>query len=349
MYLFCCVFVFVFRVVELSSFSMQSIYVDDDDIFDTTLTVEITCHSAMSLLYQYDGTEYTVNDCTTTTTISGLADGVNAALDTILVTGGGTSSNMLYFEASDSGRTGLAPKSRSASMYVMGEDDPVASVGAFSVYEGSTTTEQMTCACMRVGTCGEARTVTFRINSSPSKGTVSLIQDGNDWDVQYTPTTGAGIGSDAFTISCEEVHNGITRISSTADVEVTILNVNDPPEIQSFRIEVNEDEETRIEGRLNKHKETNPPSGGSISYDPDFEIPEGDTLSYEIYNTTGTTGTVSIEAGDDYDVLIYTTEENNENDDSFRIRVRDAAGAYSSDVVVEVRVTPVNGKLSMTM
>ncbi len=156
-------------------------------------------------------------------------------------------------------------------------------------------------------------TLTISDAGSPSNGSALIIDViGEDW-IRYTPNLNFN-GVDTFTYT---VTDGTS--SATADVTVTVLADNDPPNAVNDTVLTNEDTSTTFDPRGN---------------DTD---PEGQTLTITA-KSDGANGAVVILSGGTQ--LQYTPNVNFTGSDSFIYTVSD--GALSDTATVNVTVNQVN-------
>ena len=184
-------------------------------------------------------------------------------------------------------------------------DKPTAQSASITLNEDTTKTGQL------AGSDPDGNSLTYRLTTPPTKGTVSVSASGA---YTYTPNTNAN-GADSFAF----VVNDGTIDSASATVSITIIPVNDKPTAQSASITLNED--TTKTGQL----------AGS---DPD-----GNSLTYRL-TAPPTKGTVSVSASGAY---TYTPNTNANGADSFAFVVNDGT-IDSASATVSITIIPVNDK-----
>ncbi len=164
-----------------------------------------------------------------------------------------------------------------------------------------TTAEDIPVSTVLKGADVNGDSLTYRIITSPSKGTLS----GDAPNLVYTPKADYS-GNDAFTYS---VSDG-KLTSPTATVSVKVTAVDDTPIAYSKTIAVNEDSSTAFnldahdaEGKILTYKVTTNPvhgvlvaSGRNCSYKPNANFNGTDSLKFTASdgNSTSTAGTVTL-------------------------------------------------------
>lgn len=159
------------------------------------------------------------------------------------------------------------------------------------------------------------RALTYIIESSPAKGTISLNTTNGNYT--YTPKSNL-TGYDSFTF---KVSDGI-QYSNAASVILQIAGENDPPIASDTTLSVIEDV---------------PTSGTLNGSDTDSTV-----LAYSILNTPAPNkGTVSI-TNASTGAYIYTPNADAVGTDSFNFAVADNQGLISNTGTVNITITPVN-------
>jgi hypothetical protein len=152
-----------------------------------------------------------------------------------------------------------------------------------------------------------------------ARGSVTLLGDGVDaGKVRYTPEPNF-VGTDSFTYTVGDV-NGTT---ATAQVTLTVSNVNDAPDTADDSVSTAEDVAVTLDVRLN-----------------DSDI-ENDSLRVTSVGTAAFGTVVLVASGTDAGLVQYTPNVNVHGPDSFTYTIEDSQGATATGVVM-VTVTPIN-------
>ncbi len=166
---------------------------------------------------------------------------------------------------------------------------------------------------------GDKTSVSFSIETQPTKGTVSLNSSSGAYT--YTPNADEN-GSDSFTYSVTDGNS-----SDTGTISVTINPSNDAPIIQSDSVSLTCQED-----------------GSAQSITLEASDSDGDSLTWTI-TTQGEHGTASAESS----TVFYTpTDENYNGSDSFVATVSDGNGG-SDSITVPVTITAVNDVPTFTV
>jgi len=158
------------------------------------------------------------------------------------------------------------------------------------------------------------------INASETIGTVEI--NPGDTTITYTPKTDFN-GADTFKYITSDGNLGGY---DTAKVIVTVTPVNDAPVAVNDNVSTAED--TPLTLAISE----------MLANDADID---GDTLTFESIDTTGTIGTVGIEPGNA--TVAYTPKADFNGEDIFYYIINDNKGGKDSAMVI-VTVTPVNDR-----
>ena len=194
---------------------------------------------------------------------------------------------------------------------VSSEDDPIATPKSFDVNEGQQYTGQLT------GVDGDGDALWFEVDTDPAHGTLSLLSTGA---FTYTHDGTETPNVDKFTFKVSD--DGGLTFSAPADVNITILDVNDAPVAVVDNYSTNEDTPLVVT------------AAGVLANDTDAE---NATLT-AIKVSDPTHGTVVLNANGSF---TYTPVSNYNGSDSFTYKANDGT-ADSNTVLVNITITAFN-------
>ncbi|SVB75646.1 uncharacterized protein METZ01_LOCUS228500, partial [marine metagenome] len=156
----------------------------------------------------------------------------------------------------------------------------------------------------------------------PLHGTGDMVDNGGgSYTYTYTPSDGY-VGTDAVIIQAQETETEEQLYSDQVNIQITVIEVNDPPEAEDDSVELSED--------------------GSVDitlWGDDEDTPD-DSLSIEIVDSP-IYGTLEQFSGRVLDTYTYTPDPDYNGDDSFTYRVFDG-DLYSEFATITLTITPVN-------
>ncbi|MGY1408093.1 Ig-like domain-containing protein [Luteimonas sp. A611] len=184
-------------------------------------------------------------------------------------------------------------------------DAPTATGGPLTTNEDTPATGTI------IGNDVDGDELTYTVSTPPANG--SLVLDPETGAYTYTPNDDFN-GGDSFTVTVDDGNGG----STTVNVPVTVVAVNDPPTASGAPLVTDED---------------TPASGTIVGNDVD-----GDELTYTL-TTPPANGALVLDP--DTGAYTYTPNDDFNGGDSFTVTVDDGNGG-STIVNVPVTVTPVN-------
>ncbi|HCT63651.1 MAG TPA: hypothetical protein DIC19_06080 [Erysipelotrichaceae bacterium] len=193
------------------------------------------------------------------------------------------------------------------------EDNPVATPSSFSVNEGQQHTGSVT------GVDGDGDVLTYEVVTGPAHGTLDLISTGA---FTYTHDGTETPNVDKFTFKVSD--DGGLTFSAPADVNITILDINDAPVAVNDTYSTSEDTELVV-----------PVLTGVLANDSD-----SDSSITAVKLTDPAKGTVTLAADGSF---TYTPNANANGSDSFTYQAFDGT-AYSNIAIVNINITAVNDK-----
>lgn len=193
------------------------------------------------------------------------------------------------------------------------EDDPIATPSSFSVNEGQQYTGSVT------GVDGDGDVLTFYVDTDPAHGTLSLLSTGA---FTYTHDGTETPNVDKFTFKVSD--DGGLTFSAPADVNITILDVNDAPVAVDDSYTTAEDTQLVV-----------PVLTGVLENDSD-----ADSSITAVKLTNPSKGTVVLASDGSF---TYTPNANANGSDSFTYQAFDGT-LYSNIATVTINITEVNDK-----
>jgi len=184
-------------------------------------------------------------------------------------------------------------------------DAPTATGGPLTTNEDTPATGTI------IGNDADGDELTYTVTTPPANG--SLVLDPETGEYTYTPDDEFN-GGDSFTVTVDDGNGG----STTVDIPVTVVAVNDPPTATGTPLATDED---------------TPVSGTIVGNDVD-----GDELTYTL-TTPPANGTLVLDP--DTGAYTYTPDDDFNGGDSFTVTVDDGNGG-STTVDIPVTVTPAN-------
>ncbi|MBK7895414.1 MAG: tandem-95 repeat protein [Anaerolineaceae bacterium] len=162
----------------------------------------------------------------------------------------------------------------------------------------------------------DSDSITLDAVANPANGTATL--DG-DTQIIYTPTLNFN-GTEVFTYTATD-----GQFFDTATVTVTVLPVNDPPQISgSATLSDTMDED-----------------GTPLTFNLSGINVDDDTFSWQVIGGTGTAEVSSTSGTGNLNAAIsYTPDADFNGSDSFQVQVSD--GVYNDSVTIEITVNPVD-------
>jgi VCBS repeat-containing protein len=289
---------------------LDGITVSDVDAGTGNITVTLQV-DAGTLTASPSGTVTVGGSGGRTITLTGSLDEINAYLGatppSYMPVPNSTAAVSLTMTTNDNGNTGAGGPLRDVdqvSIFLMPvNDNPTATPQTVSTNEDTPVTGQIDAKDV------DGDTLTYRVATSPSNGTVVIDPDGS---YHYTPA-GNFSGTDTFSVQVDDGHGGTTSVLVT----VTVEPVNDEPVASSPARTTPED---------------TPVSGAIFMSDV-----EGDVLTPTV-ETGPENGTVVLNPDGTY---TYTPAANYNGRDQFTVLVTDANGGETR-VTVQIDVTPVN-------
>ncbi len=162
----------------------------------------------------------------------------------------------------------------------------------------------------------DSDSITLDAVANPANGTATL--DG-DTQIIYTPTLNFN-GTEVFTYTATD-----GQFFDTATVTVTVLPVNDPPQISgSATLSDTMDED-----------------GTPLTFNLSGINVDDDTFSWQVIGGTGTAEVSSTSGTGNLNAAVrYTPDADFNGSDSFQVQVSD--GVYNDSVTIEITVNPVD-------
>lgn len=244
---------------------------------------------------------------------------------------------------------------------VSSEDDPIATPKSFDVNEGQQYTGQLT------GVDGDGDVLTFYVDTDPAHGTLSLLSTGA---FTYTHDGTETPNVDKFTFKVSD--DGGLTYSAPADVDITILDVNDAPVAADDSYVTNEDSplvvptltgvlanDSDAESSITAVKLTEPSKGsvtlaadGSFTYTPNANANGSDSFTYQAFDGTAysniATVTITIEAVNDKPVADPQTLSTAEDTALPIVLTGSDVETAEVDLVFAVTSGPAHGSISGT-
>ncbi|MBK6592266.1 MAG: tandem-95 repeat protein [Burkholderiales bacterium] len=158
-------------------------------------------------------------------------------------------------------------------------------------------------------------TMTYAVGTTTAKGVLVLAADGS---YTYTPNANYN-GTDSFTFTATDKYSAV---STATTVNITVASVNDAPSGTASALSVKAGAATATTGSL---------TVADVDLDPALNAVV-DTLTYTV-DSTGTIGTVTIDAATGVYSYTPTAAQQGATTDSFKVTVTDKAGLSATSTV----------------